>query len=88
MLQQFGEEIWTVDGPTVSVAGFAYPTRMIVIRLSDGSLFLWSPTALSSELQAAIDRLGPVRHIIAPNSLHHLFVGAWQAAYPAAQSYV
>lgn len=87
MLQQFGEEIWTVDGPTVSVAGFAYPTRMIVIRLSDGSLFLWSPTALSGELQAAIDRLGPVRHIIAPNSLHHLFVGAWQAAYPAAQSY-
>lgn len=87
MLQQFGEEIWTADGPTVSVARFAYPTRMITIRLSDGSLFVWSPTALSSELEAALDALGPVRHIVAPNTLHHLFVGDWQAAYPAARSY-
>lgn len=85
MLRQFGREIWTDDGPTVSVAGFAYPTRMIVIRLSDGALFVWSPTALSEERQAAIDRLGPVRHIVAPNTLHHLFVGEWQAAYPAAR---
>ena len=87
MLQQFGEEIWTVDGPTVSVAGFAYPTRMIVMRLSNGTLFVWSPTALSSELRAAIDSLGSVQHIVAPNTLHHMFVGEWQAAYPAAQSH-
>lgn len=85
MLQQFGEEIWTVDGPTVSVARFAYPTRMIVVRLSNGALFVWSPTALSSELRAAIDSLGPVQHIVAPNTLHHIIVGEWQAAYPAAQ---
>jgi len=87
MLQQFGEEIWTVDGPTVSVAGFSYPTRMIVIRLSDGALFVWSPTAISDELRAAIDSLGQVQHIVAPNTLHHMFVGEWQAAYPAAKSY-
>ncbi|WP_188762259.1 DUF4336 domain-containing protein [Sandarakinorhabdus glacialis] len=87
MLRQFGEEIWTADGPTVSVAGFRYPTRMIVIRLSDGALFVWSPTALSSELQVAIDRLGPVRYIVAPNTLHHMFVGEWQTAYPAAKSH-
>ncbi|MEG3166183.1 DUF4336 domain-containing protein [Sphingomonas sp. PB2P19] len=87
MLRQFGEEIWTANGPTVSVAGFAYPTRMIVIRLSNGALFVWSPTALSSELQAVIDSLGPVRHIVAPNTLHHMFIGEWQTAYPAAESY-
>lgn len=87
MLQRFGEEIWTANGPTVSVAGFAYPTRMIVIRLSDGELFVWSPTVLSSELQVAVDHLGPVRHIVAPNTLHHMFVDQWQAAYPAAKSY-
>ncbi|TCP73121.1 hypothetical protein [Sphingomonas sp. PP-CE-1G-424] len=37
MLRHFGEEIWIADGPTVSVAGFAYRTRMMVIRLSDGN---------------------------------------------------
>ncbi len=87
MLKQFGEEIWTAYGSTVSVAGFVYPTRMIVIRLSDGALLLWSPTALSRALQTAVDNLGPVRHIVAPNTLHHMFVGEWQTAYPAAKSY-
>jgi hypothetical protein len=25
MLQRFGEEIWTADGPIVSIVGFDYP---------------------------------------------------------------
>ncbi len=87
MPRRFGEEIWTVDGPTVSVAGFDYPTRMIVIRLSDGELLLWSPTAFSSELQIEVDLLGPVHHIVAPNTLHHKFIGDWQRAYPGAKSH-
>ena len=87
MLQTFGEEIWTVGGPTLAIAGFPYPTRMVVIRLTDGGLFVWSPVALTEPLQHAIDRLGPVRHIIAPNGLHHLYVGAWQDAYPAAKTH-
>ncbi|AXJ95398.1 MULTISPECIES: DUF4336 domain-containing protein [unclassified Sphingomonas] len=87
MLHRFGDEIWTVEGATVFVAGFAYPTRMAVIRLSTGDLFVWSPTALSDRLQAAIEILGPVRHIVAPNTLHHLFIGEWQAAYPDASLY-
>lgn len=87
MLQRFGDEIWTASGPVVSIAGFDFPTLVIVIRLSNGELFIWSPTALSGDLRAAVDRLGPVRHIVAPNSLHHLFIGEWQTAYPDAKSY-
>lgn len=85
MLEQFAEEIWITDGPTLSVAGFAYPTRSIVIRLTDGELFVWSPTALPDALKTAVDRLGPVRHIVAPNALHHRFVGDWHRAYPGAR---
>jgi hypothetical protein len=87
MLQHFGDEIWTTGGPIAEVAGFKYPTRMVLIRLSDGSVFVWSPTALSDELHAAADALGPVRHIVAPNTLHHLFVREWHQAYPAAKIY-
>lgn len=86
-LQLFGDEIWTASGPIVAVAGFRYPTRMIVIRLSDGMLFVWSPIALSDALSAAIDALGPVRHIVAPNALHHLFIGEWRQKYPDAKIY-
>jgi len=83
MLERFGEELWTADGPIVTVMGFDFPTRMTVIRLSDGALFIWSPVALSRELQRAVEVLGPVRHFVAPNSLHHLFIGEWQTAYGA-----
>jgi hypothetical protein len=87
MLTEFGRDIWIADGPEVAVAGFRYPTRMAAIRLSDGSLFVWSPVALTAELRAAVDALGPVAHIVAPNSLHHLFLAEWKRAYPAAKLY-
>jgi hypothetical protein len=85
-LQPIGQDIWIADGESVSVAGFHYPTRMALIRLSDGGLFVWSPTALTESVRAEVDALGPVRFIVAPNSLHHLFIQPWQAAYPSAQT--
>lgn len=84
MLEPFGDELWIAGGPILSVAGFAYPTRMAVIRLAGGTLFICSPIALSPELRAAVDRLGPVGHVVAPNTLHYRYVGEWRAAYPGA----
>ena len=34
-----------------------------------------------------MDALGRVRHIVAPNSLHHLFLPEWKRAYPEASLY-
>lgn len=85
MLQPFADEIWIAAGPTADVAGFTYPTRMAVIRLSGGRLFIWSPVALSEDLRAAVEALGEVAFLIAPNSLHHLFLPEWKAAYPQAR---
>jgi Domain of unknown function (DUF4336) len=87
MLEQFGHEIWIADGSEVAVIGFHYPTRMAVIRLSGGGLFLWSPIPLTDGLRAEVDALGEVCHIVAPNSLHHLFVPEWKRAYPSAKVY-
>jgi hypothetical protein len=86
MLNAFGHEIWIADGPTVNAfAGFHYPTRMAIIRLADGSLFVWSPTPLTDRLRSEVNALGPVRHIVTPNSLHHLFVLDWKRAWPDAK---
>ncbi len=86
-LLQFGREIWMADGPVTPFYGFPYSTRMAVIRLSDGGLFVWSPIALSDSLRSAIDALGPVCHLVSPNALHHLFLDEWKSAYPAARLY-
>lgn len=88
MLREFGPDIWLVDGSeVVAAAGFRYPTRMAIIRLSAGGLFVWSPTALSDGLRRAVDALGEVRYLIAPNSLHHVFIADWKRAYPRAALY-
>ena len=86
-LRVFAREIWVAEGPVVSFFSFPYPTRMAIVRLSDGTLFVWSPIALSSALKAAVDALGPVAHLVAPNALHHLFLQDWKHAYPAARLY-
>lgn len=85
LLTSFGPDIWISEGGTVDVAGFRYPTRMAVMKLGDGGLFVWSPTKLSPDLKQEVDALGPVRCIVAPNSLHHLFMPDWKAAYPSAR---
>ncbi|WP_373474716.1 DUF4336 domain-containing protein [Sphingorhabdus sp.] len=75
------EDIWTVEGPEVQyrLAGalIPCPTRMTVVKLANGTLWLHSPVAYSANLQQTLDALGPVSAIIAPNSYHYLQVDAW-----------
>ncbi len=87
ILIPFAEGIWIANGSPVSSFGFRYPIRMAILRLSDQSLFTWSPIPLSEALRNEVDRLGAVRFIVAPNSLHHLFLHEWKSAYPDAKLY-
>ncbi|MCB1406598.1 MAG: DUF4336 domain-containing protein [Rhodobacteraceae bacterium] len=85
LLHPFGPHIWLADGGAiVAMAGFHYPTRMVVIRLADGGLWVWSPIALSDALRTQVAALGPVAHLVAPNDLHHMFLLDWIAAFPGA----
>lgn len=86
-LQPVGNRIWIADGPTVSFYGFPYPTRMAVVRLDDGDLWVWSPVGLSDELAGEIDALGNVRHLVSPNKIHHLFLGECATRWPDARIY-
>jgi len=87
MLKEFGPSLYVVEGPTVSFFGFPYPTRMAVVRLSDGDLWVWSPVALTDELANSVKAIGPIRYIVSPNKLHHLFLGEWAARWPDARLY-
>lgn len=84
-LQAIGPEIWIADGPPVDFYGFPYSTRMLIVRLSSGDLWVWSPIALDAELADEVSALGPASYLISPNKLHHLYLDAWKKAYPAAK---
>lgn len=84
-----GENLWIVDGPVVRMSSalggsVPFPTRMVVIRLDSGGLFLWSPTEFDDGLRAQIDALGLVQHLVSPNKIHYEHIAAWKRAYPEA----
>ncbi len=87
MLDEIEREIWVANGASVPFFGFPYPTRMTVVRLADGNLWVCSPIALSPPLADAINALGHVRHLVSPNKIHHLFLGQWAQAWPDAKLY-
>jgi hypothetical protein len=85
MLEQAHDALWIAEGQIVSFFGAAYPTRSAIVRLKTGDLWVWSPVKLTADLRAEVDRLGPVRHLVSPNKLHHLYLSEWNAAFPEAQ---
>jgi len=53
LLKPVGEDIWIVDGSIVQMAMYGirvpFPTRMTIVRLSNGELWCHSPTELTLE---------------------------------------
>ena len=85
-LESIAREVWVASMPHTFM-GLEMGTRMTVVRLPDGSLFVYSPIRLNPELREELDAIGPVRHIVAPSLYHHLFIGNFAAAYPNARTY-
>jgi hypothetical protein len=80
----FADGIW-LDVAPVRILGMPLTATMTVLRLGDGGLLLHSPIAMTPARRAAVEALGPVAHLYAPNVFHHLFVGEWATAFPAAR---
>lgn len=82
-LTQLDDNLWVVARP-LRFVGLHIGTRMAIVRLSGGGLFVHSPVALTNELRGEVDALGQVQHVVAPNYYHHLYVGDFAEAYPDA----
>lgn len=84
-LEPIADDVWLADGEIVDFYGFPYPTRMVIVRLSSGLLWVWSPIGLSANLRKQVDELGRVAHLVSPNKIHHLFLDEWKVSYPSAR---
>ncbi|MCG8669322.1 MAG: DUF4336 domain-containing protein [Pseudomonadales bacterium] len=63
-------------------------SRMTIVKLPGGELWIHSPSKLDAELKSNIDALGEVSYIIAPGNFHHLNVTEFQSAYPDAEVFL
>ena len=84
-LPAFAENVWIVDGPNVRDMGVMFTTRMAVVRLSNGSLWVNSPVSVPLDTLKRITECGPVKYILAATPRHVWRLAAWHNLFPAAQ---
>jgi hypothetical protein len=82
----FARNIGVIDGPfeylTILDVGLPLPftTRMTVVKLKNGDLFLHSPIAFDAALAETLQSLGTVQHLVSPNQFHYAHIGEWSRA--------
>ncbi len=82
-MESVADGVWVDEGP-VSIVGMPLTSTMTVLRLTGGELLLSSPLPLTEDRRAAVEGLGEVAHLYAPNTFHHMWLGEWAEAYPSA----
>lgn len=83
MFRAIDRDIWVIEQP-LRYFGLSVGTRMTVIHLRNRELVVISPIELNDSQVAHLNELGTVKHIIAPNLYHYLFVADFQKIYPDA----
>lgn len=87
VLKKVANDVWIVDSGPIRPLGMRLPIRMTVIRLADGGLLLHSPTEFHADLKSELEQMGPISHLVAPNSAHWTFLSAWQEQVPDAMTW-
>jgi len=79
------DQIWGLEHEIRMLPGVYLPARMLLIRLNEDSLALWSPVPMTDAHAAEIAAHGSVDVIIAPNNYHHLYLRPAMERYPDAE---
>ena len=83
--QSFGTNLWIVDGPDVRDMFLTFTTRMMIVKLFDGSLWINSPVPVSYDMLNKITALGPVKYLVAATPRHVWRLDEWHTLFPEAQ---
>ena len=87
-IQAFATNVLIVDGPNVRDMGVMFTTRMTVVKLANGSLWVDSPVPVPFDTLKRITELGPVRYLVAATPRHVWRLEAWHTLFPEAQLWV
>ena len=81
------DSLWHATQP-LRFGPLSLSTRMTVVRLQDGSLWVHSPISPTTDLVDELAAIGRVRWVVAPNRSHHLFFLPFLAAHPSAEGFI
>lgn len=83
-LRAIDADLFSLDRRIVLPGGVRFPTRSVLVRLPGGGIFVHSPFHLDPATRDEVAALGPVAHVVAPNSVHYLYAREWLEAWPNA----
>lgn len=83
-LRAIGDGVWVFEAPLRFMGLVELGTRMTVLRIDDG-VVVHSPARMTPAVRTAVESIGPVRYVVAPNVFHHLFVRDALEAWPTAK---
>ena len=86
--EQFADDLWIVEGPNVRDMGIMFTTRMSIVKLADGSLWVDSPVPVPPDILEHITRLGPVKYLVAATPRHVWRLTSWHDLFPEAELWV
>ena len=85
-LSNLAPDLWIATRSFTNELGVV-TSRMTVIRLKDGRVLVHSPVPIEEDLRSAVENLGRVGAMIAPNLFHHQFISEWRSAFPEAKAF-
>ncbi|KAJ7731128.1 hypothetical protein DFH07DRAFT_968873 [Mycena maculata] len=85
VIREVATNVWTFSRPFERFGIIPFGGRSTAIKLSNGGVWVLASTTLDAETKTKIDELGPVQYIIGADAVHHLFLGEFKKAYPAAK---
>ncbi len=82
-LQQLSEKLW-IHTQSFALQGIEMGTRSSLVAFAPGELLLIGPGPETREQAEDILALGQVKHVIAPNAFHHLYLAEAKRLFPDA----
>ncbi|KAL0955753.1 hypothetical protein HGRIS_001968 [Hohenbuehelia grisea] len=85
VIREVTTDIWTFSRPFARFGFLPWGGRSTAIKLSTGDVWVLASTPLTKDTKETIDKLGPVKWIMAADAVHHLFLSEFKKAYPDAK---
>jgi hypothetical protein len=90
-LTQIADDVWLAERPFYprlpGLQGTDVACKAAIVRLPDGKLWVHAPVGLDAQLRDALAELGPIGHLVTPNTEHQKFAPSWFIEYPEAVSW-
>jgi len=88
LLKPIAKDVWGHEADIKLPLGMRMPGRATIMRMGgNGDLAIYSPLAIDDDVAKAIEALGDVRYLIAPNLVHWMYLEGAKKRFPKAKVY-